>query len=254
MDPSVAARRLVKEQYAAVRQALDRLDEQVLARYWGEETPVRVGFERFLGSLDEAAGRFLGDEEIFRRGQALRRRTGSGPAAGTTAQTEREPGEIRRESEPAAIVATAPPVDHAAVGEPPSQPAAEPGTAATPAAGPGTDAPPAAEQSTAPPAAEPGTDAPPAAEPGAVEVVFTLPAEIEADRVALCGEFNGWATDEILLEHGSDGTWRTTVALKPGRSYRYRYLLDGERWENAWDADRYEPNSYGSVDSVVIVE
>jgi 1,4-alpha-glucan branching enzyme len=93
----------------------------------------------------------------------------------------------------------------------------------------------------------------PDTEPATVEVTFTLPAEVEADRVALCGEFNDWATDEILLERDGDGTWRTTVALEPGRSYRYRYLLDGERWENAWQADRYEPNAYGSVDSVVIV-
>jgi len=30
-------------------------------------------------------------------------------------------------------------------------------------------------------------------------------------------------------------------------------LLDGERWENAWQADWYEPNAFGSTNSVVIV-
>ena len=72
--------------------------------------------------------------------------------------------------------------------------------------------------------------------------------------MALCGEFNGWSAQDIRLERGGDGCWRATVALEPGRSYRYRYLLDGERWENAWQADRYVPNPYGSTDSVVIVE
>ena len=39
--------------------------------------------------------------------------------------------------------------------------------------------------------------------------------------------------------------------LPPGRAYRFRYLLDGHRWENDWDADAYVPNGFGSDDSVV---
>ena len=84
--------------------------------------------------------------------------------------------------------------------------------------------------------------------------MFTLPAEVRADRVALCGDFNGWSAEAVMLGRGGDGAWRATVALQPGRSYRFRYLLDGERWENAWHADRYVPNSYGSADSVVVVD
>jgi hypothetical protein len=215
MEPRIAARRLIKDQYAAVRQALTLLDEQVLARYWAEDTPVRTGFERFLGQLDETAGRFLDDEELSRRGQDLLRR-------GTRSGAAPEPGKL-----PEAPQATAlePPPEHAVV-EPPGEPA----IAATEA-----DA------------------ATPAAEPGTVEVTFTLPADVEADRVALCGEFNEWATDETWLERGGDGSWRVTIALEPG-SYRYKYLVDGERWENAPDADRYEPNAFGSIDSIVTVE
>lgn len=89
--------------------------------------------------------------------------------------------------------------------------------------------------------------------PGTVEVTFTLPAEVEAGRVAVCGEFNDWSTDDIELARDADRTWRATVSLEPGRGYRYRYLLDGERWENAWQADGYVPNPYGGVDSVINV-
>ena len=49
-----------------------------------------------------------------------------------------------------------------------------------------------------------------------------------------------------------DGSFRVAVALEPGRSYRFRYLLDGTRWENDWAADAYVPNEYGGDDSVVI--
>ena len=87
-----------------------------------------------------------------------------------------------------------------------------------------------------------------------VNVTFTLPADVQASSVALCGEFNDWSAGNINLERDDDGSWRATVALKPGRSYRYRYLLDGERWENAWQADVYVPNPYGSDDSVILVE
>lgn len=94
----------------------------------------------------------------------------------------------------------------------------------------------------------------PAAKGGPVDVTFTLPADVQADSVVLCGEFNQWSVEGIQLERDSDGTWRAIVALEPGRSYRYRYMLDGERWENAWHADRYTPNPYGGVDSVIIVD
>jgi hypothetical protein len=50
-----------------------------------------------------------------------------------------------------------------------------------------------------------------------------------------------------------DGTFSVTVKLEPGRAYRFRYLIDGTRWENDWRADRYEPNSFGGDDSVVVV-
>jgi hypothetical protein len=42
-----------------------------------------------------------------------------------------------------------------------------------------------------------------------------------------------------------------TVDLEAGRAYRFRYLLDGERWDNDWAADAYIPNSFGGDDSVV---
>ena len=105
-------------------------------------------------------------------------------------------------------------------------------------------------------AQEPLAPAVPECEPTVptVPVTFTLPAEVGAGDVALCGDFNNWDTGPIPLIRDTDGPWQVTVPLTPGNSYRYRYLLDGERWENAWDADRYEPNPYGSDNSVVMVD
>jgi 1,4-alpha-glucan branching enzyme len=93
-----------------------------------------------------------------------------------------------------------------------------------------------------------------AAKSDTVDVTFSLPASVQADSVALCGEFNEWSAENVKLERDGDGSWQATVALGPGRTYRYRYLLDGQRWENAWLADGYVPNPYGSDDSLVVVE
>jgi hypothetical protein len=91
-------------------------------------------------------------------------------------------------------------------------------------------------------------------EGGLADVTFTFPADVQAGSVVLCGEFNQWSVEGIPLDRGDDGIWRAVVALEPGRSYRYRYLIDGERWVNAPGADQYVPNPYGSLDSVLSVE
>jgi hypothetical protein len=52
-----------------------------------------------------------------------------------------------------------------------------------------------------------------AAGSGTVDITFLLPAEVHADTVALCGEFNDWSAEDTQLEHGSDGSWRAIVAL-----------------------------------------
>jgi len=83
--------------------------------------------------------------------------------------------------------------------------------------------------------------------------MFSLPAEVQAETVTLCGDFNDWSLDGIQLERDRDGRWTTDVELEAGRSYRYRFLLDGERWENDWTALAYEPNEFGGDNSLIVV-
>ena len=86
------------------------------------------------------------------------------------------------------------------------------------------------------------------------QVIFELPAEVAAQAASLCGEFNEWDPSAHPMEQQADGSFTLTVALEPGRAYRFRYLLDGARWENNRAADGYVPNPYGSDDSLVQVE
>jgi 1,4-alpha-glucan branching enzyme len=78
-------------------------------------------------------------------------------------------------------------------------------------------------------------------------VMFRIPGG-EARSAVLVGDFNGWSTDATPMEQVGD-CFEVTVDLAPGE-YRYRYLLDGERWENDWNADDYSPNQFGGDDSV----
>ena len=86
---------------------------------------------------------------------------------------------------------------------------------------------------------------------GHVDVTFEVDAAVQAERANLCGEFNSWATDAHPMQRKADGGFALTLTLDPGRAYRFRYLLDGVRWENDWAADDYVPNEYGGDDSLV---
>lgn len=86
-------------------------------------------------------------------------------------------------------------------------------------------------------------------------VTFILPADAapEAERVTIAGEFNNWDTENTVMKKMTNGDFTMTLRLKAGKEYRYRFLIDDKRWENDWHADRYEPNTFGWHDSVVIV-
>ena len=84
-----------------------------------------------------------------------------------------------------------------------------------------------------------------------VLVAFELPADVAATSVSLVGDFNAWSPDQHPLNLLDDGRFRTELRLPAGRRWRFRYILDGQRWENDWAADDYVPNGLGADDSVV---
>ena len=82
-------------------------------------------------------------------------------------------------------------------------------------------------------------------------VTLTLDPRVSAQTAAVCGEWNGWSADIGVIRRDAEGGFSLTVDLDAGRTYRFRYLLDGERWDNDWAADAYVPNGFGGDDSVV---
>ncbi len=74
------------------------------------------------------------------------------------------------------------------------------------------------------------------------KITFTLPAQTVngATSGVLLGDFNGWDEKKgIPLKKQKDGSLQTTVALEPGATYHYRYLLNDGRWANDENAEHY---------------
>lgn len=87
------------------------------------------------------------------------------------------------------------------------------------------------------------------------KVTFRLPKEAapDAKSVVIVGDFNNWDKEATPMKRLKNGDFTVTLELETGREYRFKYLIDGHRWENDWHADRYEKNIYGTEDSVVVV-
>lgn len=80
-------------------------------------------------------------------------------------------------------------------------------------------------------------------------VSFLLPAEIVADaqEAILLGDFNQWNPSEaVRLRKLEDGSMKADIALQPGQTYQYRYLLSDGRWVNDY-SDKTWTEAFGSV-------
>ena len=86
---------------------------------------------------------------------------------------------------------------------------------------------------------------------GKARVTFTVDPRAGAQAAAVCGEWNGWSAGADVMRRDAEGGFSVTVELDAGRAYRFRYLLDGQRWDNDWAADAYVANDFGGDDSVV---
>jgi 1,4-alpha-glucan branching enzyme len=84
-----------------------------------------------------------------------------------------------------------------------------------------------------------------------VTVSFTLPDSVHADSASVVGDFNDWDPEQGTMQRDDSGTFTCQLSIAPGRTYQYRFLLDGDRWTNDWSAHAYAPNSFGGEDSVL---
>ena len=88
------------------------------------------------------------------------------------------------------------------------------------------------------------------------KVTFRLPKEAAptAEMVTVVGDFNDWNLKETQMQKLKSGDFKATLELPCNKEFRFRYLIDADKWENDWAADKYLPNEYGDDDSVVVIE
>ena len=206
-DPAAVLRSMARLQYTIGRLPLALLDEGIVARYWGHNALVRRGLERYLGSLDLLAGWLLADDEVSQRGQTLMRGTGylernGAPSTDAPPQLARA-RQILQARQARVLQAGAQdrgiPDTTATYQEQQDQQHVRYRVGGMVAAG---SAPPAAEETPTGAAGQPGTSGTPAAKAGIIDITFTLPAEVHAGTVALCGS----STTGRLTISGSSAT------------------------------------------------
>ena len=69
------------------------------------------------------------------------------------------------------------------------------------------------------------------------------------NKVELRGDFNNWAGAE--MQKRKNGSFSTTVSLEVGKSYQFRYLINGNQWTNDSEADSYIYGPFGGQNAVV---
>lgn len=84
-----------------------------------------------------------------------------------------------------------------------------------------------------------------------VEVVFSIRA-YEGEREAhLVGDFNDWQIGATPMQRSEKGRWEATAVLPVDREFRFRYLINEQKWHNDPDADTYVTGEDGMLQSVV---
>lgn len=88
-----------------------------------------------------------------------------------------------------------------------------------------------------------------------VKVTLHLPAKAapEAKEVIVTGDFNDWKEGATKMRRLKTGDFKVDINLEPGKEYQFRYKIDGERWENDWDADKYAISPVSNEENSVIV-
>ncbi|MCI2284193.1 isoamylase early set domain-containing protein [Colwellia sp. MSW7] len=81
------------------------------------------------------------------------------------------------------------------------------------------------------------------------EVTFEF-TRSDVSSVALFADFNDWQAIEMKFNKKSK-SFKTKVRLPKDGTFHFKYLLNNTEWENDYKADQYQPNAFGTENSVV---
>lgn len=74
-----------------------------------------------------------------------------------------------------------------------------------------------------------------------------------AQKVMLCGDFNGWDPESMPFARNGDGLWHAAIPCRPAGSYRYKFLIDGLRWSEDPSHGLKEDDGLGGFNSILSI-
>lgn len=75
-----------------------------------------------------------------------------------------------------------------------------------------------------------------------------------AEQVSVCGSFNNWARDILLMEPTTSGGWVLDIPMLPEGTYRYKFFIDQSVWvEDVLNPLRV-PDGYNGFNSVLMIK
>jgi len=80
-----------------------------------------------------------------------------------------------------------------------------------------------------------------------------LPKGLKAQEINLVGDFNEWNHSDTPMKARKGDVFEATLELQPGRTYQFRYMVNGEHWFNDKSADSYASSGYGEDNCVLIL-
>jgi serine protease AprX len=92
---------------------------------------------------------------------------------------------------------------------------------------------------------------PPRVENGRLLFVFH---DDGAESVSVAGDFNGWNRLATPLERNGSGLWSTEIVVPRSGSFEYKFIVNGNRWIDDPSNGMKTPDSYGGLNSVLVIE
>ena len=86
------------------------------------------------------------------------------------------------------------------------------------------------------------------------KVTFNLASDLVegAKKAAILGDFNNWDPKETNMRKLKNGSFTKTLDLEVGKEYQFRYLVDGTKWINDTEADKYVNSGISTEENGVV--
>jgi 1,4-alpha-glucan branching enzyme len=82
------------------------------------------------------------------------------------------------------------------------------------------------------------------------KIIFRFHDDL-AESVSVAGDFSDWKP--LSLDRCVDGTWGIAIDCKPAGQYRYKFLIDGDRWTEDPSHALKEDDGLGGFNSVILL-